>query len=110
MQQCLLASPNPVVVPDLAAMEAALRTFVFPDLFAGKISLYPAAFLPLTLTTIPNLPSSLRPILDDSYLPVLSSRFAAGASDPADTSSVTIGITLLALYFTIYPGNHPLIG
>ncbi|KAG8932549.1 hypothetical protein FRC02_000926 [Tulasnella sp. 418] len=56
------------------------------------------------------LPGELVPLFDGHFLSDLSSRFSWSCSEEKSSRPVLLGLSLLALYFWIYPRNYPLIG
>ncbi|KAG8898785.1 hypothetical protein FRB99_007171 [Tulasnella sp. 403] len=88
-----------------------LRRYIFPEFkVSGTVELPPIAQLPLTASTVDSFPRDLHFALHDDYLPQLSKRFSESSHNQPDRTTVQDGMTLLALYFTIYPRYHALIG
>ncbi|KAG8906207.1 hypothetical protein FRC01_008091 [Tulasnella sp. 417] len=97
---------------DLARSEPTLREWMFSD-HPPLLSSITASLLPLTNVTIAGVPPALLPfVYQDDYLPTVSSRFSdiAHSANPKLDPALCTGLTLLAMYFLIYPRHHPLIG
>ncbi|EGO23481.1 hypothetical protein SERLADRAFT_449865 [Serpula lacrymans var. lacrymans S7.9] len=96
-----LIPPLPESDSELASLERALRTFVFPFHESGVSDLR----LPTGL--LQNIPSELFPALCESYLTRLSEAFSKASHDGPFDIALDVGLTLLALYCLIYPPNYP---
>ncbi|KAG8925652.1 hypothetical protein FRC01_009868 [Tulasnella sp. 417] len=112
LQASVHATGVPSPQHDLAKSEPSLREWVFSD-HPPVLSPFAASLLPLTNVSITDVPKALLPfVYQDDYLPTLSSRFSdiAHSPKPKLDPALSTGLTLLAMYFIIYPGHHPLIG
>ncbi|KAG9019751.1 hypothetical protein FRB90_009621 [Tulasnella sp. 427] len=110
--RCQMQESTPPDLSNLVHLETALRDWIFSD-ESPTLSPAAASVLPVTSTTFKSVPSALRGFLfNDEYLPELSGRFTyiAHSSDPTFESAAHTGLTLLALYYLIYPRFHPLVG
>ncbi|KAG8951727.1 hypothetical protein FRC04_005748 [Tulasnella sp. 424] len=96
---------------ELAKPKTALCEWVFSD-HPPALSSVAASLLPVTNLTVKDVHPALLDLMNDYYLPALSSRFSdlAHSPNPRSDSAVATGLTLLAMYFVIYPRYHPLIG
>jgi len=97
--------PPPGRRDELKALETKLRVLVY-----GKTGRMPK--LPQQKNLFMVFPDSLRPLLHESYLPVLSEQFSRSSHDLAghEDEALESGLTLLALYALIYPINYPQLG
>ncbi|TFK52419.1 hypothetical protein OE88DRAFT_1401683 [Heliocybe sulcata] len=96
-------SPVPLAPPtELKTLEAALRLAIKPE--GSEILTLPRGW------DLPSLPERLYPLLHPTYLPALSETFSKASHEGDYLTALESGLTLLALYGTIYPVNYPLIG
>ncbi|KAG9000226.1 hypothetical protein FRB93_012766 [Tulasnella sp. JGI-2019a] len=113
-ERCLMEQkliPFPSVPAQLAPVEMKLRDFVFPDLLtSGRLTIPLSTGLPLQNHNIDQFPRHFLPLLVHTYLPALSEAFSSVSHEGRHAEGITKGVTLLALYFLIYPRNYPLIG
>ncbi|EIW81423.1 SET domain-containing protein [Coniophora puteana RWD-64-598 SS2] len=96
--------PPPSSREDQESLARALRTHAFPT---SPTSTSPDFVLPAGPRTPPDV---LLAALNESYLTSLSESFSAASHDGPYSDALNVGMTLLALYCTIYPQNYPQIG
>ena len=85
-------------------MDAALRAFALGDVERESVR------VPTTSGAFERLPHAIYPALHETYLPALSEAFSRTAHEGPYGDAVDTGLTLLALYVTVYPPNYPQIG
>ncbi|KAI0786817.1 SET domain-containing protein [Abortiporus biennis] len=91
--------------PLLSAIEEELREHVFA--LAGDTIILDIKSHPHDMSS---LPQGLYCLFDPSYLPAISETFSKCSHEGQYEKAISTGVTLLALYFVIYPSNYPQIG
>lgn len=93
----------PVSEAALAELDNTLQTFCFPS---GDID-DPTLLVGFSL---PDLPENLHPVLRESYLLRLTDAFSISSHEGSYHIALDVGLTVLAVYVSIYPENYPQIG
>lgn len=100
--QCeITGSARPDALQTVSALAASLRELAFVDVDQPT---WPSKALQFSL------PTELYAIFDERVLPQLSSTFTDAAHDAQYNIALDSGMTLLALYLTIYPPFYPQTG
>ncbi|KAG1739600.1 hypothetical protein EDB19DRAFT_1711062 [Suillus lakei] len=93
----------PISEAALKELDNALQTFCIPPGDIDNQTL-------LAGSTLPDLPENLHPVLRESYLSRLTDAFSRSSHEGSYDVALDVGLTVLAVYFLIYPENYPQIG
>ncbi|EMD39855.1 hypothetical protein CERSUDRAFT_122028 [Gelatoporia subvermispora B] len=88
---------------ECTALDMTLRKFALGD---G----HEIRSLPSGAEHFKSMPSELRSVWHESFLPALSEKFSSAAHEHRYQEGLFFGLTQLALYVTVYPPNYPQIG